>query len=128
MTKRRREKRKGTEKRRPPWGRRLAEQLFKTITGQVVLAVTALTVIIGGWVSLDGYVAKAADLRLTDARLDEWKTSDDLAKIQQRLWRYQDRYGKDCERAEQVVREECRTLREQWKRHEEKLRQYELKK
>jgi hypothetical protein len=112
-------------KERPGWKARVAERLFQTITGQVVLGIGALTIIIGAWIAFDGYVAKAADLRVVDARLDQWKTLDDLSKVQQRLWKYTDRYGKECERAEQVVRDECRTLREQWKRLEEKLKKYD---
>lgn len=132
MGKRKGSTRKRAERGRRRWAGRLAEQLFRTLTGQVVLAVTALTVIIGGWVSFDGYVAKAADVRLVELRLDRKILKDDRTRVQQRIWQFEDRNRTDCLKAERDARsphrDQCRTLLEELRGYDEQLKPGEPKK
>jgi hypothetical protein len=110
------------------WAGRVAERLFQTITGQVVLGITALTVIIGGWISFDGYVAKAGDLRLVELRLEKKILKDDRTRTQQQLWNLEDRYGPRCAKGEKAIRDQCRDLLEQLLQYDEQLKQGEPKK
>ena len=126
-------KRQGSTRKRAKGGRRrwtgrIAERLFQTVTGQVVLAVTALTVIIGGWVSFDGYVAKAGDLKLVELRLDRKILKDDRTRTQQQLWNLEDRYGPKCGDGEKEIRDQCRALLEQLLQYDQQLQQGEPKK
>jgi hypothetical protein len=107
------------------WAGRVAERLFQTVTGQVVLGITALSVIIGGWIAFDGYVAKAGDLRLVETRLEKKILKDDRTRTQERIWQLEDRNRIDCLNAERDVRspfrDQCRTLIEQLRQYDEQL-------
>lgn len=113
---------RGTKAGARRWARRLGERLFQTMTGQVVLAITALGAIIGGWVSFDGYVAKAQDLRLVELRLEKKILKDDRTRTQQQLWNLEDRYGPRCGKGEKAVRDQCRDLLEQLRLYDEQLK------
>jgi hypothetical protein len=107
------------------WAGRVAERLFQTVTGQVVLGITALSVIIGGWIAFDGYVAKAGDLRLVETRLEKKILKDDRTRTQERIWQLEDRNRIDCLNAERDARspfrDQCRTLLEQLRQYDEQL-------
>jgi len=107
---------------------RWVHRLFSTLTGQVVTTISALTVIIGSWMAFDGWVAKAADVKLVEFRLDRKILSDDRARTQQQIWNLEDRYGVGCAQAEKAVRDQCRDLREQLRQYDEKLQPSTLKK
>ena len=127
MGKRQGRTRKRAKGGRRRWTGRIAERLFQTLTGQVVLAITALTVIIGGWVSFDGYVAKADDLRLVELRLDKKILRDDRTRTQQQLWSLEDRYGPRCAKGEKAILDQCRALLEQLLQYDQQLQQGEPK-
>lgn len=113
-------------KARPRWTSRMAERLFQTVPGQIASGITALTVIIGVWIAFDGYVAKAADLRLVDLRLDRKILQDDRTRTQQQLWNLEDRHKIDCLKVERDARspfrDQCRTLLDQLRQYDEKLK------
>jgi len=125
MAKRRGNTRKRAKGGRRRWAGRVVERLFNTVTGQVVLGITALTLIIGGWISFDSYVAKAADLRLVDLRLEKKILKDDRTRTQQQIWNLEDRARIDCMKAERDVRspfrDQCRELLERLRQYDEQL-------
>lgn len=120
----------------PDW---LSEHWLKAATAGVTLLGT---ISVGGYNAVQWHNAIFADREYVDERFDELGQliamndmrmgqkiqSDKVDQLQERLWRLEDRYGKDIERNPEVpesVREEYRQLQMQRERALNKLESIE---
>jgi Ribonuclease G/E len=62
--------------------------LFTKYTNFILL----LASLIGGYIAVDSHYAKAAALRTIELRVDQKILSDRYDRIQERIWKYEDRY------------------------------------
>lgn len=79
------------------------------------LAIISITfALFAGTVGAIEYFAKATDLELVAARLEQKILNDQLMYIQQEMWMLEDRHhGKDCSRWPQQDKDRYRTLQMQ---------------
>ncbi len=88
-----------------------------TISGLII----ALAAVWGLLRSLDQYVAKAEQLKQVEMRLDQKIDADRVDRVQERIWKLEDRY-EAVGRMPQSVKEEYRDLKQEQIRLEEKLK------
>ena len=83
--------------------------------------IIAFFVIAGGvYTSLEVF-AKNTDLQLVSERLDRKILQDRLYDLQERIWKYEDRYGRDCEKCDDVSKDEYRRLQQNLREIERQL-------
>ena len=83
--------------------------------------VTAIGGIGAGLYALDTTYARHDVVSAIEQRLQQKIVSDRYLQLQQVLWRFQDRYGQNCERGDQAVREQCRVLFQQLQEAQQEL-------
>lgn len=112
---------------------------WKETVGLIVGAATIIGLIWGGINTLESRFASAADMeqskqsiqKLND-RIDYNSISDRVYKIQERLWKLEDRYGADLEKpkgskVEELLKEEYRKLKYEKNALEEQLDKMKVK-
>ena len=84
----------------------------------VLLGIIAL---IGTGLSAEKYFAKEKALQQLEMRVDQKIISDRAFDLQERIWKFEDRYGSDCSKMPAEVKEEYRKLIEEKKVQEKQL-------
>ncbi len=80
---------------------------LSTIIGLILALITLIGVIY----TYDQSKAKASDLMLTNQRLDQKIMDDRADRVQERIWKLEDRY--ENKKMEQVIKDEYRLLQEE---------------
>ena len=83
---------------------------LKMIAQTVILAGATIGVLYGGVNWIEHYYAHEDDVMLIEQRLDEKIQGDYYDRLQQRIWRLEDRYGPQAQKGPESVREEYRQL------------------
>lgn len=86
----------------------------------LIAGLTLLSMIGGGYYGLDATYAREEKVAAIDQRLQQKITNDARRDLQGELWRLQDRYGRQCERGDQAIRDRCRAIIEELKELEKK--------
>lgn len=89
----------------------------KVIGQGIILTGAVIGVLYGGGVWFQDWrnnfdIGKQTDLQLVEQRLNEKIEGDNYDRLQQRLWRLEDRYGPQAQKAPDTVREEYRRLQD----------------
>lgn len=82
------------------------------------------TIIGAGWTVLtfaDTTYAKRPDVILVAERLDQKIYNDKLDRLQEREWKYRDRYGDKLEKADQTTKDEYRRIQTDKERAQKQL-------
>ena len=79
----------------------------------MLAVVVTLSTISGMVVAIDSRWAKAGEVKQISQRLDQKIYSDRVDRIQERMWRLEDRFGSVCEKMPIESREEYRKLRDE---------------
>lgn len=90
---------------------------MKTIIAVVSFIIAVGTVI----VALDAHYAKAQALQRLELRMDQKILVDRQDKVQERIWRLEDRYKNDIRNANDTDKEQWRKLIEEQKSNEKEL-------
>jgi hypothetical protein len=78
---------------------------------QIVPLLTILAMVFGAFFWVDGHYAKCADMKSLQNRFNIHETGTILNQKQQRLWTYEDRYGKDPAKVQDpAARQEMKQL------------------
>lgn len=70
--------------------------------------------LIGGYIAIDSHYAKASDVKALELRVDQKIILDRQDRVQERLWKYEDRYA-DINAAPETSKEEYRELQREYK-------------
>ena len=88
--------------------------------------VGAVATIIGAFWAVytfaDSTYAKRPDVILVEQRLDAKIANDKVDRLQERAWRYEDRYGERLEKAPREAKEEYRQIKQEKNRAEQQLK------
>lgn len=79
----------------------------------VLAGVIAVMTIAGAVYGATELFARKTEVQLIAARLDQKIMGDQAAQIQNRIWRIEDRFGKDCQRCDDDTKKEWRRLKDQ---------------
>lgn len=85
---------------------------FKNITDNwkiIAIAVTSLTTIVGASIGLDNRWAKAEEVKHLELRLDQKIIMDKIGNMQERIWKFDDRFL-SIDKMPPSVKEEYRQL------------------
>jgi len=78
--------------------------------GKALVGLGSLIAIAGGMVTFEDRYAKDRDLQLVAGRLHQQILIDRIHQVENRLWKFEDKYGPGCVKAERIVKEECQKL------------------
>lgn len=70
--------------------------------------------LIGGYIAIDSHYAKAAEVKALELRIDQKIILDRQDRVQERIWKYEDRYA-DINKAPETTKEEYRELQKEYK-------------
>lgn len=91
---------------------------YKTIGFLAALA-TILSILIGGVIAIEGRYAHCEDVKQVDKRLETKIRADRLDALQQRYWRFEDRYGKTP--SDPIIRQDMREQQERINQEKQEL-------
>ena len=100
-----------------PWYPSYKETMIKRLS-LILGLIIALSTILGLLWQLDSRWAKAADVAALSIRLEQKIAADRMDNIQQRIWKLEDRYGKE-EKMQGEIKDEYRSLKLELKKLEE---------
>lgn len=96
--------------------------------GQIIFGAAALCAIIGGvftasqLLATDGELDKlSGQVQLVAERLDKKILSDRLKALEERVWKYDDKYGRECERCPAEALDTYRRLKQEMREIEREL-------
>ena len=92
--------------------------------GRIVSICTLLAMFFGAYLFIDNTYLRAIEGKQTATELHQWITSEQLSKIQDRIWTLQDRFPKDMP---DTVKEEYRKLLIEQQQLQDKMKIYEVK-
>lgn len=99
----------------------------KTVKSLTALA-GLISIVFAIYFFADKTYAKDVKVCLLEQRLDLKIADDSLKASEQRLWRYEDRFGVNAEKApDPIIRQEMKELKSQIERQKEYLRKFNVK-
>lgn len=85
-----------------------------------------LGAIIGGYIAIEAHYAKAEEVQKLELRLEQKIILDQQDTVQERIWRYEDRY-KNIELAPADTKEEYRLLKKRYESLDKSLNIIQMK-
>jgi len=78
--------------------------------GFMAAVLTAMSIIIGGVLAIENRYAHCGDVKTIEKRLEQKIRADRLDALQQRYWKFEDRYGKNP--TDPLIKEDMRNQQE----------------
>ena len=79
----------------------------------ILMGGAVVTVLYGGGSWIEDRYAKDEKLTLVEMRLDQKIEGDQLSRLQERMWKLEDRYGPRAQKGPDTAREEYRRLQDE---------------
>ena len=96
------------------------------IIGPIAAIIAIFGAFWGAYSFVDNHYAKVEEVKLIEQRLDYKIDSDKLYEMQNRLWKYEDRY-KEMNSAPPEIQTEWKNLKYQFELQKSKVAKFEIK-
>ena len=87
----------------------------------IAVLVTSIATILSSAFFIDARYAQSAEVQLVEQRLDQKIIQDRADNLQQRIWKFEDRFGSES-KMKQEIKDEYRQLKEDLQKLEQKLK------